>query len=311
MKILIELPTWLGDTVMVTPAIENLINHFQEVELTLIGSYVALELMKNHPKVVDLKLLNRDYVSQFNVARGIGKFNYYFSFRGSFRSQIFKFFINSEMKYQFRRNKYPNSHQVEKYNNFINDSLKINSNPGELNVYLNTNSSKVEVSKALLLGINPGASYGQAKRWYPDKFAEVIVELSSKYDIVILGGVNELEIANDIEKILIKNEVENYKNLVGKTTITELKSIISSLDLLITGDSGPMHLAASFQVPTVSIFGPTKVNETSQWKNDKSFVVKKNLSCQPCMKRKCPLKHHNCMSKIKVKDVIDAAISIT
>ena len=311
MKILIELPTWLGDTVMATPAIENLINHFQEVELTLIGSYVALELMKNHPKVVDLKLLNRDYVSQFNVARGIGKFNYYFSFRGSFRSQIFKFFINSEMKYQFRRNKYHNSHQVEKYNNFINDSLKINSNPGELNVYLNTNYSKVEVSKALLLGINPGASYGQAKRWYPDKFAEVIVELSSKYDIVILGGANELEIANDIEKFLIKNEVENYKNLVGKTTITELKSTISSLDLLITGDSGPMHLAASFQVPTVSIFGPTKVNETSQWKNDKSIVVKKNLSCQPCMKRKCPLKHHNCMSKIKVKDVIDAAISIT
>jgi len=296
MKILIELPTWLGDTVMATPAIENLINNFQEVELTFIGSYVALEIMKNHPKVVDSKLLNRDYFSQFNVARNIGKFNYYFSFRSSF---------------QFRRNKYHNSHQVEKYNNFINDSLKINSNPGKLNIYLSTNSSEEFVTRNLLLGINPGASYGQAKRWYPDKFAEVILELSSKYDVVILGGVNELEIANDIEKILIEHKVINYKNLAGRTTIAELKSIISSLDLLITGDSGPMHLAASFQVPTVSIFGPTKVNETSQWKNDKSIVVKKNLSCQPCMKRKCPLKHHHCMSKIKVKDVIDAAISVT
>ena len=89
-------------------------------------------------------------------------------------------------------------------------------------------------------------------------------------------------------------------------SISELINHISNLDLFITGDSGPMHLAASFQIPTIAIFGPTKYDETSQWMNDNSIVVKKNLDCQPCMKRTCPLKHHNCMKLIKAQEVIDS-----
>jgi heptosyltransferase-2 len=65
-----------------------------------------------------------------------------------------------------------------------------------------------------------------------------------------------------------------------------------------------MHLAAAFQIPTVAIFGPTNDKETSQWMNEKSIIVKKNLECQPCMKRTCPLKHHNCMKLIKASDVL-------
>jgi heptosyltransferase-2 len=67
-----------------------------------------------------------------------------------------------------------------------------------------------------------------------------------------------------------------------------------------------MHLAAAFQIPTVAIFGPTKDNETSQWMNEKSMIVKKNLECQPCMKRTCPLKHHNCMKMVVASDVLRA-----
>jgi heptosyltransferase-2 len=71
-----------------------------------------------------------------------------------------------------------------------------------------------------------------------------------------------------------------------------------------------MHIAATFQIPTITIFGPTKDNETSQWMNEKSVIVKKNLKCQPCMKRTCPLKHHNCMKNIKASDVLNAIESL-
>ena len=71
-----------------------------------------------------------------------------------------------------------------------------------------------------------------------------------------------------------------------------------------------MHIAASFQIPTIAIFGPTRDNETSQWMNQKSVVIKKNLDCQPCMKRHCPLKHHNCMKTIQASDVLNALKSI-
>ena len=87
-------------------------------------------------------------------------------------------------------------------------------------------------------------------------------------------------------------------------------SLISNLDLFITADTGPMHLAAALKVPTVAIFGPTKSNETSQWMSQKSEIVKKNLDCQPCMKRNCPLGHHHCMKQIKATEVLKAVMKL-
>ena len=304
MKLLIELPTWLGDCVMVTPAIENIVNFNNDVEITFIGSFVSIEAMKNHPKVVKTVVLDKKYRVLYKIARNLGEFDYFFSFRSSLRTKFLKFLISADSKYQFDKNKYTNCHQVKKYNNFINDSLNINSNPRKLKLYKHNQSS--DVAQKPILGINPGASYGSAKRWYPKEFAKVASELSSQYDIVIFGGPSEKDIAMDIEKSLIEKDINNYQNLVANTTIPELIDHISKLDLFITGDSGPMHVAAAFQVPTVAIFGPTKDDETSQWMNDKSIIVKQNLDCQPCMKRTCPLQHHNCMNLIKATDVLSA-----
>lgn len=306
MRILIELPTWLGDCVMATPAIENIANFYNDVEITFIGSFVSIEAMKYHPKVVKTVVLDKKYGVLYKTAKGLGKFDAFFSFRSSIRSKFLKFSISAKNKYQFDKNKYINCHQVKKYNDFVNDSLKSNFTAGKL--VLHNNHSKLNIKHSSLpsLGINPGASYGSAKRWYPQEFAKVAEELSSQYDIVIFGGPGEKDIAMDIEQSLIEKGVDNYQNLAGSTTIPELIDHISKLDLFITGDSGPMHVAAAFQVPTVAIFGPTKDNETSQWMNEKSIIVKKNLDCQPCMKRTCPLQHHDCMNLIKAVDVLSA-----
>jgi len=303
MKILIELPTWLGDTVMATPAIENLVSHFNNVEITLLGSFVSIAAFKNHPKVLKTYVLDKQYINLYKTLKDFDEFDVFLSFRSSLRSKFIKFYISSKSKYQFDKKKYIKGHQVEKYNNFINDSLNINTFASKL--ILHTKEKNTD-RKNKLLGINPGASYGSAKRWYPKEFAKVAIDLSSQYDIIIFGGPNEKDIAKDIEKYLIEKGVENYKNLAAQITINELITQISNLDLFITGDSGPMHLAAAFQIPTVAIFGPTKDNETSQWMNEKSMIVKKNLDCQPCMKRTCPLKHHNCMKMVVASDVLRA-----
>ena len=302
MKVLIELPTWLGDCVMATPAIENLANFHNDAQITLIGSSVSIEALKNCLKVVKTVVLDKKYISLYKISRDLGNFDAFFSFRSSIRSKFLIFLISAKKKYQFDKNKYQNRHQVEKYNDFVNDSLNTNFPAGKLS--LSTINHQPSTNKTV--GLNPGASYGSAKRWYPQEFAKVAKELSSKYDIIIFGGPSETDIAGDIEQALINSSVTNYKNLAGNTTITELINKISSLDLFITGDSGPMHIAAAFQIPTVAIFGPTKDKETSQWMNKKSIIVKKNLDCQPCMKRTCPLQHHNCMNLIKAVDVLNA-----
>ena len=76
-----------------------------------------------------------------------------------------------------------------------------------------------------VVGINPGGSYGDAKRWYPNEFAQLATELSNQYDILIFGGPNEENIAEDIEKKLIEEGVLNYQNLAGKTSISDLVNL--------------------------------------------------------------------------------------
>ena len=310
MKILIELPTWLGDCVMATPAIENIVNFDNDVKITFIGSFVAIEAMKNHQKVFKTVVLDKKYGVLYKITRELGEFDAFFSFRSSLRTKFLKFLISAKNKYQFDKNKYQYRHQVEKYNDFINDSLKSNFPAGKLVLHADNLKLSINNSSLPILGINPGASYGSAKRWHPEKFARVASELSGQYDIVIFGGEDEVDIVMDIEKLLLEKSVKNYQNLAGKTTIPELINHISHLDLFITGDSGPMHVAAAFEVPTVAIFGPTKDDETSQWMNEKSLIVKKNLDCQPCMKRTCPLGHHDCMKLIKAVDVLDSVKSL-
>jgi len=308
MKILIELPTWMGDAVMASAAIENIVNYYDSPEITLIGSSISTEVIKNHPCVKRSHVLTKKYISLIKIVRNLSDFDVFFSFRSSFRSTILKILVSSKNKYQYKNSQYQNQHQVEKYNDFANDSLDTNFLAGKLVVHKGKKS--ITNNPKPLVGINPGASYGSAKRWYPEEFAKVASELSSQYEIIIFGGPNEIDIAVDIEKLLVEKGVKNCTNLAGDTTIQELINRISSLDLFITGDSGPMHLAASFQVPTVAIFGPTKDEETSQWMNNKSIIVKKDLDCQPCMQRTCPLKHHNCMNHIKAIEVLNAVKSL-
>ncbi|AKF24347.1 ADP-heptose--LPS heptosyltransferase [Sulfurovum lithotrophicum] len=314
MKIFIELPTWLGDAVMATPAIENIVRHYPECELIIFGSFLSTQLFLDHPNVKEIvvdksRSEGNRYLNLYKQAREIGKIDIAISFRSSFSTKFLFWFLDASQKCIYRKDKHIEKHQVLRYNDLINSCLGLQTTPGTLKIYQRKVLSKKSDRKTL--GINPGATYGSAKRWYPEKFAEVAIVLSDRYDIVIFGGPNETDIAVDIEEELRKSGVQNYMNLAGKTTIPELIDRISQLDLFITGDSGPMHVAAAFQVSTVALFGPTKDKETSQWKNPKGIIVKKEMACAPCMKRTCPLKHHECMKFIKAEDVLKAVKQLT
>jgi len=304
MKILIELPSWIGDAIMATPAIENLIKNYDKPDITIIGSSASIEILKKNPKFNKARVLEKNYLSIIRAAKDLENFELFISFRNSIRSKIFKFLVSSTKKFQFNKDNYTELHQVEKYNNFINDSLNQEFKAGKLTIKSDINFNLKNKKK--VVGINPGASYGDAKQWIPAEFAKVASAISNQYDILIFGGPNDKKNADIIEKFLIKQGVTNYQNIAGRTAITELVNKISQLDLFLTGDSGPMHIAASFEIPTVSIFGPTKNSETSQWMNPKNIIVKKNLNCQPCMKRTCPLGHNNCMKLITSNDVLKA-----
>ena len=293
MNIFIELPTWLGDSVMATPSIEEIVKLHPNAKITFFGSYVSTEALKSHPNSLHVKIDNSKkskfrLYCLYKIAKELGSFDLAISFRSSFISKLFLCFLNAKKKIQYKKNIY-GGHQVEKYAKTLHvkpQDLKLHQKPFKFT--------------RPTLGINPGATYGSAKRWYPQEFAKVATYFAKTHDIVIFGGPNEVGIANEVENLI------NVKttNLAGKTDITELIEKIAGLSLFVTNDSGPMHIASSYKVPTVALFGPTKYIETSQWNNPNGYIISHNLECAPCMKRVCPIKTHECMKNIKAKEVI-------
>ncbi|MCG3652430.1 glycosyltransferase family 9 protein [Aliarcobacter butzleri] len=309
-EIFIEIPSWLGDAIMATPAIENLIKTYPDAQITLLGSFVSTQAFQGYPNIKrvivdDTKKSGNRYKNLISLAKSIGRVDLAISFRRSISSKFMMFFIKAKKKFNYRRLTKKEIHLCIRYNDFVNKVLNLQNEVGDLRLYF----KPFNYGKSTL-GINPGATYGSAKRWYPEEFAKIAIEMSKKYDIVIFGGPAETNIAKDIETELVSKGITNYQNLAGKTTIPELIEKIAGLDLFITNDSGPMHIAAAYKVKTIAIFGPTKFTETNQWNNPNGEIVTKNLDCAPCMKRVCPLKHHNCMKDITATDVLNVIIKL-
>ena len=293
---------------MLTPAVENIVSASKNVRLYLISYGNIGDLFIEHPNVEFVIKTKKNIRNSLSLIKELNlSFDIFLSFRSSYRSTILKFFVPAKKKYQYSKRKYSFGHQVEKYNKFVNDALETSFPAGNLKIY---SSSIILKNSKSVLGINPGSAFGEAKCWPPDKFSKLAISLAEKFDIVIFGGKNDIPRANLIEKKIAKKGVKNLKNLAGKTTINDLVNGISNLDLFITGDSGPMHIAAAFHIPTISIFGPTKSDQTSPWMNPNSLIMKRDLECQPCMKRTCPLGHHQCMNEIKSQEVVKKSISL-
>lgn len=322
MKILVILPNWLGDAVMATPAIELLVHEYPGAKFTFVGSYVSTQALKHHPlcekAVIDetKKAANR-LIATYKLAKELGHFSMAVSFRNQIYSSLLLRFTqtvvciareswHSMFLLSHTPNIHTKQHLVKQYAQLaMSDTHNFNEEIPKLQLYI-----KPKQYKKAVLGINAGATYGSAKRWYPDKFAEVAAHFHKEFDILIFGGPGEVEMANEIETFLQNLGVSNYTNLAGKTNIQELCSHIGGCSLFVTNDSGPMHVAAAYQVPTVAIFGPTKHKETSQWMNAKSKIVRHEMECAPCMKRECPLKHHECMKSITAQEVIKAVLEL-
>jgi heptosyltransferase-2 len=322
MKILVILPNWLGDAIMATPAIELLAKYYDNVEFTFVGSYVSIEALKHHPlckrAIVDeTKKASNRFVATYKLAKELGTFNLAITFRNQIHSSLLLRFTNTVLciardswHSRFLLSHTPKISTAQHLCMQYAQLAMINVDTWDKNIPKLALYIKAQEFSKPTLGINAGATYGSAKRWYPERFAKVAAEFSKKYDILIFGGPNEVEMAKEIEDNLISLHVENYTNIAGKTNIQELCAKIGGCSLFITNDSGPMHVAAAYQVPTVAIFGPTKYKETSQWANEKSKIVRHEMDCSPCMKRECPLKHHECMTSITANEVIEAVKSL-
>ena len=162
----------------------------------------------------------------------------------------------------------------------------------------------------VIVGINPGSTYGGAKRWLPERFAEVADRLcrtireSRKQEVrvVIIGAKGEERLGREIATRLPLQSLV----LSGTTTVRELMAAVKQCEVLLTNDTGPMHIAAAFRVPVVAIFGPTDWRTTSPFEST-HVIVRQSVDCAPCFLRECPI-DHRCMTRVSVDQVYEAAV---
>jgi heptosyltransferase-2 len=162
-----------------------------------------------------------------------------------------------------------------------------------------------ETNKAII-GIAPGATYGPAKRWLPDRFAGVADKLSESFPMqgILFGSKADWDVAEKVRAAARTKLI----NLAGKTNLQEAIYLISQCRLFISNDSGLMHIAGALNIPTVAIFGSTNPITTSPAGN-KTIIVHQNVSCSPCIEETCPT-DFSCMKLISVEDVFEAAQNI-
>ena len=153
----------------------------------------------------------------------------------------------------------------------------------------------------------PGAEFGTAKQWPATHYAELADTLIQRgWQTLILGSEADKPIANEIIGNINPERTSSIFNLCGKTALSDAIDLLDTADLVVSNDSGLMHIAAALQKTLFAIYGPTSPSFTPPL-SDNAHITKINVDCGPCFQRECPEKHHNCMRNITSKQIINLA----
>lgn len=322
-KILIRGVNWIGDAVMTMPAIRALRKSYPEVKIEMLVKPSVAPIFENDPNINETILYGDKFkgiIGKLRLAKILRKkkFSKAILLQNAFDAAFIAFLAGIPERIGYNRD--GRGFLLTKPISFNGDDRKVHhidyylsllkaadikadySNPW---IYLSINerlSARERLSglRRPILGINPGATYGSAKRWFPERFAQVanwfIKETGGS--VVIFSGRNEVDIAEEIDKHIPKNKLF----LAGMTSLRELISLISECDVFVTNDSGPMHIAYAVGTPLVAIFGSTDPNLTGPAGNN-NIIVKTDLICSPCFERICKNNNMRCMYTVTSEDV--------
>jgi heptosyltransferase-2 len=207
-------------------------------------------------------------------------------------------------------------HQIHEY---LHLAAALGANPEPLAPQLSVTAEEIEMAKEKfrlgktsqpIFGLNPGAEYGPAKRWPVENFIAAAKALQKKTDCawILFGGKDDVAIGNGIESA-IRNPQSAIFNLAGKTSLRELMALLKSCRVLLTNDTGPMHVAAALGTPVVVPFGSTSPELTGPGLpgDPRHRLLKSAAPCSPCFLRECPI-DFRCLTGISVASVVDAVI---
>ncbi len=328
--ILIRSVNWIGDAVMTIPAIRAIKKGFPDSRLSLLVKPSVKDIFKGNPDIDELILYedhHRSFSGPLRLASELRKkgFSMAILLQNAFDAALVAFLARIPERVGYKRDgrgllltgpvQYNNEdrriHHIEYYLNLVHSLTGGNQDDiFEPYIFLSLEErlsmrNLLGELKRPILGINPGATYGSAKRWLPERFAEVAGWFikDTGGSIIITGSKGERTIAEEIIKKLAP-EIRlsgHMKNFAGATSLRELINLISECDLYLSNDSGPMHVAYAVGTPLVALFGSTDPGLTGP-RGEGNIILKADVDCSPCFKRVCD-NDMACMYGINSEDV--------
>jgi heptosyltransferase-2 len=303
-KILIRSSNWLGDAVMGIPAVEACKAGRPDAHVTVLSPEKLAPLWRR-VGAVDEVIAIKPGETPRRLAKRIGrKFDVAILFPNSLRAALearamrVPRIVGYPGHWRRRLLDQVPRHSPKSHGHQANSFLKLVEYCGATmpaNGTAFAQKQKNTGSRAPRIGVCPGAEYGPAKRWPAERFAAAMREVgqSTSADWVIFGVAGDAPTADEIERAC----PFAVRNLAGKTTLDQLMDELSACDVLLTNDTGTMHLAAFLGVPTVAIFGSTEPALTAPL-GDFHRILRHKVECSPCFKRECPI-DFRCMTRIE------------
>ncbi|HLJ40197.1 MAG TPA: lipopolysaccharide heptosyltransferase II [Candidatus Acidoferrales bacterium] len=335
MKLLIRATNWVGDAVMCIPALEAIRAHWPEADISILARPWVADLYRGQPfanQIIPLDASARSPFAMENIARELRRehFDSALLLQNAFsaawlarRARIperigyardaRRFLLTRAVRVP-RAGEIP-THESYYYLELLRRIGWLDKLPAvsEIRLQLAPDASEAAESRlqkagvhsaSLRIALAPGAAYGAAKCWLPERFAAVADSLVDEFkaDVILFGTSSEVEVSRQIAARMRHQPM----SLVGRTPIEELPALFSRCHLFIGNDSGAMHVAAAVGVPVVGVFGSTDPHGTAPVTPRRTLVQRK-VACSPCFLRECPI-DHRCMTRVTVADVHAAAL---
>ena len=331
-RILVRGTNWIGDAVLTTPALAALRAGFPQARIALLAKPAVADLLQCHPAIDDI-VLYRDPGPHAGLGGKLslaiqlnrGRYDLAILFQNAFEAAAVTALAGISNRYGYATDgrsfllthrvpltpKIRRKHQVEYYLELLRP-MGIPVEPSAPTLWTTPGEDAAAVAHLqafgvkpdqVVIGMNPGSVYGSAKRWLPERFAQVADRLAAEHEacVLIFGGKGEEELGTAIAGMMTAPTIV----FSGWTTVRQLMALVKRCRLFITNDTGPMHIAAAFGVPLVAIFGPTNPVTTSPYGRGHE-LVRHPVECSPCLLRECPI-DHRCMQGIGVDTVHAAA----
>ena len=344
-RILVRVPNWVGDAVLCLPALRALRRSLPEAELVLlarpwVADVLPVEELRCRLLHYDTRSTHRGLAGRLRIASQLRsqRFSAAILFQNAFDAALISWLARIPVRAGYsrqgrgpllthgvrppRRGETP----VHEAHYYLGMLRRLGLIPGyepveqislpaseeslatgrlQLAERLAQSSNTTEAPR-WVVGISPGASFGTAKRWPAERFAELASRLVRELGAacVFFGSPQEQQLVADV---IARSAIPSL-SLAGQTSLSEFMGLVQGCDLFLTNDTGTMHVAAGLGVPTLALFGPTNEQETRPLGPHAKLLVGEAF-CRPCKLRHCPI-DHRCMKSLSVERVFQAARSM-